>query len=359
MRLLASVIVLAASIGAYGQQEQIVLNQPLVVIRDGKFGYIDHSGNVVIPPRFYWGGIFSNGFAKVYVCGREVSINVTGRIQPLRVESDGGLAISHAGSKIGYVDSAGQFRIPARFEDGLPFSEGLAAVKSGGKWGFIDTGAHFQIPPQFDSAYYFHEGVAIAETGNRWVLINQAGRTVSDGFDVLADISEGRVLVSRGGGWGFIDFSGKIVVPLIYDSAQRGFESGLTSLGKDGKWGYLDRDGNVVIPFRFDEAGSFFRNGLAPAKIANQTGFIDRAGQFRFMLEYEYSPGFVYGDVAPFWTKDGHLGYVNETGRVIWGPGADACEHAPLLGWTKEDATKSCDGVAESLRRLVGSFPRN
>jgi len=350
------VIALATCILAYGQQQRIVFDQPLLIVNDGKYGFIDHSGNVMIKPQFYWSSDFSDGFATVYVCGNLASINPSGKIQAHRLEMNSGLALRRNGSGTGYVDSSGRFQIPPKYEDGLPFSEGLAAVKMGDKWGFVDADGRLVIAPRFAAAYYFVEGVAIADLGESHVLINRTGNVVADGFDHLWSIGDGRVLVSQRQKWGFIDFGGNVRVPLIYDGARDGFQGGLTSMVKDGKWGYLDRNGGVVIPFQFGDAGPFFANSLPPAKIGKKTGFIDRSGNFKFLLPYRSSPGFVYGDVAPFWTEDGRFGYVNASGKIIWGPAAESPDHAPILGWTEKDKLKSCDGISVTVRTLVANL---
>lgn len=222
------------------------------------------------------------------------------------------------------------------------------------------------IEPRFESAYYFFEGVAIAEIGGRRVLIDRKGRVVVSGFDLL-DIAEGRVLVLAGQHFGFIDFKGKVTVPLIYDSAIGGFQNGLVGISKDEKWGFVDRDGRVSIPFQFSEVGEFLGGGLAPAKMEGETGFIDRSGKFKFLLSYGSSPGFTDGDVARFWTEDQRFGYVHESGKVIWGPTSEnpleervsiqlAGQERPAK-WSAEEEVKSCVDIPESIRKLVASFP--
>ncbi|MBK7505883.1 MAG: WG repeat-containing protein [Bacteroidetes bacterium] len=47
--------------------------------------------------------------------------------------------------------------------------------------------------------------------------------------------------------FGFLDNSGKEVIPLIYDDAFR-FSEGLAIVEKNGKSGYIDKTGKEVIP---------------------------------------------------------------------------------------------------------------
>jgi len=357
---------LALSLLLCGQQQKITRNEPLVVKQDGRYGYIDHQGNILIKPRFYWGGEFSDGLASVYVCGRVVSIDASGNIRPHRITPAGTLVPRQKETKVGFIDAAGHFKIAPTFDDALPFSEGLAAVKVGEKWGFVDIAGHQVIEPRFEGAYYFYEGVAIAEIGGGKVLIDRKGKVLISGFD-LQDIAEGRVLVLVGRNLGFIDFKGKVTVPPIYESAIGGFQHGVVGISKAGKWGFVDRDGRVSIPFQFSEVGEFLGGRLAPAKTEGLMGFIDRSGKFKFLLPYESSPGFTDGDVARFWTEDQRFGYVHESGKVIWGPTSEdpleervsiqiaGVERPPE--WSPEEKTKSCADIPESIRRVVASFP--
>jgi hypothetical protein len=60
---------------------------------------------------------------------------------------------------------------------------------------------------------------------------------------------------------------------------------------KDKKCGYIDNTGRLIIPFTFDSAGEF-SEGLAAVSIKEKTGYIDETGKIVI------SPQFISG--APF-----------------------------------------------------------
>jgi len=340
-------------------------SEPLVVVQNGKYGYIDHQGKIVIRPQFVWGLDFWQGLADVYVCGRIVSLDSSGAFHPRRVALAGELAPKRIGPKVGFIDAAGQFKIPATFDEALPFSEGLAAVQVDNKWGFIDTEGHLVIRPQYAGAYYFREGVATVDSELGTQIVDKSGATVSDAFETVDFVAEGRVPVLRNRKWGFLNLQGKIVIPIVYESMWP-FSGGVAAVQRGNKWGYIDRDGKEVIPFQFDEAGPF-ANGLAPTKVGDESGFIDRAGKFVFHLKFNYSSGFfgsdssglfrADSDVARYWTEDNFFGYFSTSGKVIWGPNPEGPDHAPILGWSDDDKIKSCEGVPDSIQKTIASFP--
>jgi WG containing repeat len=341
--------------------------EPLVVVQNGKYGYIDHDGKVIIRPQFIWADDFWQGLGTVYVCGRYASIDRSGTLHPRRIAAEGHLEPKRRGKKYGFVDASGQFRIAPTFDEVLPFSDGLAAVRSGEKWGFIDNSGEVVIPIQLKAAYYFRKGVTMAEDDSGGVLIDRKGTILARGFDSKNLIAEGRVPVSNEGGEGYLDLQGNIAIPLIYESVDS-FSGGLAAVRKDGKWGYVNHDGQLVIPPGFDSAGRF-ASGLAPAKRGDKIGFIDSSGSFAFLLAYDYAPGFLTGDdeddlyIAPsdvsrFWTKDRKFGYVNTAGRVIWGPVKGSPDHRPLLGWDEADKVASCKDIPDEVRKRVAGFPK-
>src|SRR5208337_268285 len=264
-----TLVALTASCVCLGQ----VQNEPLLIVQDGKYGYIDHTGKIIIRPQFIWAERFWRGLGTVYVCGHYLSIDSSGTLLPLRVTIEGHLEPRHEGKKVGFVDANGHFQINPTFDDALPFSEGLAAVQIGEKWGFVDSSGRLVIEPQFEAAFYFREGVGEAELDSGFVLIDRSGKVLTSGLEYVDLIFEGRIPATRNGEHGYLDLRGKVAIPFIYEAGSR-FSSGLAAVKKDGKWGYVVTDGRTIIPFEFDEAGEF-ASGLAPARVGRRTGFIN------------------------------------------------------------------------------------
>ena len=60
---------------------------------------------------------------------------------------------------------------------------------------------------------------------------------------------------------GYIDLTGKVVIPLCFDDVGE-FSEGLARFERDGRWGYLDLVGNIAIQPQFPWAEDF-HEGLA------------------------------------------------------------------------------------------------
>ena len=85
--------------------------------------------------------------------------------------------------------------------------------------------------------------------------------------------------------WGFVDPTGKMLVPCQFDEA-RDFDQGLAAVKRGGKWGWIERNGRTVIPFEFEDAG-WFREERAPVKRGGKWGYIDRTGRLVIDCLYE------------------------------------------------------------------------
>ena len=90
-------------------------------------------------------------------------------------QKSGKLVSIRENGKFGYINLDGQVVIEPQFDDTHFFSKGLAAVKINGKFGFIDKTGKMVFEPQFDKALSFSEGLA-AVTINDEEYIDPTGR---------------------------------------------------------------------------------------------------------------------------------------------------------------------------------------
>jgi len=332
-------------------------SDPFIVVKDGRYGFIDQSGKIVIPALFYWASAFYKGMATVYICDRFGSIDPLGHLHPLRHAAPGDLEPTKSGDKFGFVDETGKFRIPAIFDEAYAFGEDLAAVKVGNKWGFVDKSGRQVIPPTFDEAYFFSSGVGNARIDGQDVIIDREGKVIHRGESFYSAVQNQRVPIQLDvDKAGFLDISGKVAIPFVYQSVGP-FSEGLATAEQKQKWGYVDPSGLVEIPFKLDQAGEFAL-GLAPAKRGSESGFITKKGEFAFHLNYDWTAGFEFGDLAAFTTTDNDFGYVNTSGRVVWGPRRNSApDHWPLLGMSEASKKASCENIPDDLRRQAQQLP--
>lgn len=91
----------------------------------------------------------------------------------------------------------------------------------------------------------------------------------------------------------------RAVIPFIYDRA-KSFQEGLAGVQKNNRWGYIDKTGKVIIPIslHYEHVGQF-SEGLAPVYAYVSTnddnmkfGYIDKTGKLVIPMKFS-NP---YGD---------------------------------------------------------------
>lgn len=271
-------------------------------VKDGKYGFIDIKGNIVIPPIFTSAKYFSEGLAAVQVGGRSYIDSST----------DGGQYIGSEKGKWGYIDRTGEIKIPPQFSEAREFSEGLAAVAvgdegpsleeflkesiplnpdysqeeitkewrknydKGKKYGYIDTQGLFKILPRFQGFVSpFKNGVAsvmLAETmrsiGDLQYVDDTTGK-VMDYIEALPAIQEQSW--QRLQRW--IDTSGREIEATealgrlkVYRIAFER-ENTIKIHGRAFKvtqYGLKDDKGTIVKDAKFSSIGDFYENHRLP-----------------------------------------------------------------------------------------------
>lgn len=202
----------------------------------------------------------------------------------------------------GYIDASGEVVIPTVFRHARGFSEGLAAVAMDTEHrfanvGYVDTSGQMVIEPRYVAGEEFSEGYASVRldstTSERWVFINRDGHQVGDlVYEAPSFFSEGLAAVMINGKWGFMDTTGTLAIPARYDRA-REFSEGLAAVNVNadymsglhpygGEWGYINHQGEFVIPPEPWNEATSFANGLAhTAYVAGgrtYRGYINQSG---------------------------------------------------------------------------------
>lgn len=117
---------------------------------DRPWGLVRKTGQVLVPPRYFWLADFVDGLARA----------------------------SRSPKEFGFINAAGQWVIEPKFEQATSFSEGLACVTIQGKKGFINTKGELVIDARFDRQSAFKDGFAQVEYGGRSAVIDRTGRVI-------------------------------------------------------------------------------------------------------------------------------------------------------------------------------------
>ncbi len=283
-------------------------------------GFMDASGELVIAPQFHYNstdyprGEFHDGYA--VVCS--------------------GL------SKWGIIDKTGKIIVPLKYRTVTNFSDGIAYAYDGEKSYYYDTTGKLL---GFSGSSGFSEGLAPAIRDGRRVYIDTDNNVAFEAhdYDRRQDFQEGLARVRKDGKWGFIDKTGKLVVPCVYDDAED-FQNGMAAVKRDGKWGFVNTSGTEAVPCQYETtAGNLneFSEGVATLKRDNKWYIVDESGKESAALPYSYVGSFNHGLACV--SGSGGYGYINKAGAL-----AIPCQYGLAHDFQ--------EGVAAVKKEIGGSY---
>jgi len=322
----------------------------VAVEKNGKWGYIDITGEEIIPFMYDvdhdMAGSFEEGKATVQIGSRYDKckygvIDQTGKefIPVIYDELRGygtNLITAKLDNKWGYLDrETGKVALPFIYGEAGDFSDGFAIVKllDETNISLIDSAGRVIINTD-SSKIDYHDGYLFIERLHSWI-IDETGIIAEDNDDylLLSNFHEGmaRIRIS-GDKQGFIDTTGEIAIPAIYDRVYS-FNNGLAEVCLDDKWGRIDKTGRVVVPIKYDYLNGY-SDGLAAVRLDDKWGFVDTTGRLVVPIKYDRGPSDVWNNTETYYnegprftnglarvsvTSNGitKFGYIDTTGKEV------------------------------------------
>ncbi len=174
----------------------------------------------------------------------------------------------------------------------------------------------------FTNVGSFHEGLATIGYNKKCGYINKSGKIVIPlKYDYARDFHEDVAGVSLDGKTMFIDKQGKTVFYISPDvDFYNNFSEGLAKVSKLFKdtpdlYGFINKKGEMAIPFKNYERIYDFHNGLARFQQDGKWGFIDKNGNYAIPNIYSEAKDFSEG--LAFVKKNDLWGAIDNTGKVV------------------------------------------
>ena len=205
-----------------------------------------------------------------------------------------GLTAVKSNGRWGYVDTAGTVVIQPSFLEARDFEHGLVSVKFDDEnWGLIDATGKEVSKRRYKIASNPGDGVWTAWEGTNSVITDLTGEIKQrlDNVLIKGIFHEGLATTLRRntGEAHLIDTSGKIVNTVPLSGYPGSFSNGLASVSQswgvvavgavwDHAFGFIRKDGRYVVPPLFDAAGDFV-DGVAIVQKGTEAWTIDLSGR--------------------------------------------------------------------------------
>lgn len=298
-----------------------------IVSLDGKYGYINTSGNEVIPLLFDRAESFFGGLANVMKGDKYGIIDTKGNtIAPFIYDQIGffkeDLAMAKRDNKIIFIDSSGKekFELPKEYNHALYYENGLCEVQSINgntiKTGIINKQGKLII--QANNIFKLANGNFFSiEQKNplniRYLISDTQGKYLKNlNYDVVLygqnyltackytvpktvikkglkifekefagneiSKSEESLILQLNASirCGLLNSNGDEVIPVKYESISPFIED-LAVVKMNGKYGFINIQDEVIIPAVYNYASTFY-NGIAEVKEENNYFLIDKKG---------------------------------------------------------------------------------
>jgi hypothetical protein len=275
---------------------------------NGAIGFINDHGKIVIPARYEGALPFSEGLA----------------------------AVRHEG-RWGYIDRSGNEVIRCLYRTAESFHGGVAIVNTGlpeHPVGLIDPSGAWVIQPifRFITAADGPNGTLLAqkEPGEGPTFYDRSGNRILGPYDQAFPFSQDRARVKNNIGEWIIDQTGNFIAqkPVLLDGTH--YSNGMIAVRANGLVGYMDLDGQIAIEPRYD-AGGAFAEGLAPVQLNGRWLFIDKSGATAAKLPDEVVFAEALSDGLSLVTAEAgqttrKFGYVDKDGKWAVKPAWDEAQ---------------------------------
>jgi len=310
------------------------------------YGFINTEGEIVIPCNLKKANDFNAAVTFVQYEGDDfyTLIDKKGiRIPCKRYENTKNfyperqsLCAVYEEGRMGFVNAQGIEVIPCKYNGSSMFSYGLASVclanTEKGEYGFMNEKGEEIIPLKFiqTGTSDFSRGLARVSVKGKTVLIDTSGAIVfetdkgniqGENFGLISVITK-----PNRKGWGWVNFKNEFVINPTYDYAVNFNEDGYAIVERDGLKGAIDTTGKIVIPLRYetvyvDISKDGFFAGIYPSKggvsMANAgKDYFDKNLDQLFLPDVKYMIAANGGDLILFSTLGGRMGYLNRNFEI-------------------------------------------
>lgn len=244
------------------------------------------------------------------------------------------------GTRWGYVDGTGRMVLPPVYDYAFGFQvNGLAVVEQKGRNGVIDRTGRFVAQPVYDSISPFQEGLAVVSRGDGYGVMNEQGRVITlRKYGYVNAYSDGRAMfATRGTGeepqrYGYLDRNGQEVIPARYLEGTDFRDGKAVVKRKEKEYALINRAGDVLTVYPFAYVGPPGDGLLAyQAELSGKYGYILEKGVIAISPRFTGAQPFEEGRAVVNTAEQfgNRYGLIDRTGRFIIEP---AYEDVRLLG---------------------------
>lgn len=233
---------------------------------------------------------------------------------PVRVKKNG---------KYGYTNKNGDIIIPTEYDGGAIsfFYNKIITVKKNDKWGLVDEKNKIVLPLEYDALDNMVYGICGVKKNEKIAFVNKTGKFVTDHiYDSYFSFSDFKIaIVVKDGKRGYLNTDGVKLTECIYEDARNHNKNGLAPVKKGGKWGVINLKGIEITPIEYDGVYAVNSSEFISVMKNNKYGLMNGKGQLVLPIEYEFISQFADESAENFARvkKNNLYGFIKKDGSFL------------------------------------------
>lgn len=202
------------------------------------------------------------------------------------------LVITRLNGKFGAVDTLGNVICEPVYSDISVLTPRMARVKKDGRWGWIaiKNGQVIQAPlyEDADKSYARDNAIQIKKAGKVGLAAEDGSIIVPpeyESFEYLSNKQRQYFGFTQQGKSGVMDFTGKKVIPAIYNECRQGPGDDLFVVTLNGKKGFVNAQGKELLPPQYTAVSEMGRS--TKVSIDKKCGVVNSAGKEIIPVKYD------------------------------------------------------------------------
>ena len=296
------------------------------ICKEGLYGVADLAGKIIIPAEHkkisYSNGMYitperlydKNGKVVVEIADYKYGDKIG------RTSLNGLTCITEKGTSR-YVDRKGNTVLSGNWTNGTEFIDGIAAVKEGGVWNFINergqlTVANCYEEICFDNGEWLSEGLIGVKMNEKYGFVDTSGREIipAQYSYICSPFVNGTAVVDKIQ-YCFINRAGETISKIKGEPYLYRIEGLLPIITSKGRLGLISPDKGMVLPTEYDNHLPLYSEGLLLMKNNGKFGFVDLNNNtvidFIYDLAGTFTGGYAYAE------SGNKIGIIDKNGKFM------------------------------------------
>jgi len=290
---------------------------------NNEYSLNDESDNIIIAP--YYENLFSIYNNHLWALEKENWHIISSKNQKIFSFGNGIVGYFYEGvskvcinNKFGYINYKGKWICEPQFDDAYQFHRNVGFVKKENFWAMLSFSEKSLSEFNIQHFFNFSKKSIFVVKNNIGYIIDNKGNTLEkleyNGIEIFEHNNKKYFKIENNNKFGIANSKFRILCPFNFLDISISSENLIAAKNIKGKYGYINFSGKTIIPFLFDFATPF-ENGIAIVIIDDKYGAINLKGEIVIPIGYDLLKYTSYSNIRA--ELEDYFFYFDFTGLLI------------------------------------------